>query len=340
MQRVSRRLQPHRIVSDQPATTDTEQSAASPVLAIGVEEDQNHLFSHGMIVVSVWEHFSNIFGVNYLSSQSVLQRFNLWISKASKKIRVSRLVGLVPSVISWEIWLSRNQARFEGRAMSASKIISKVAQWLHDIACTILGEDRNSLADSITLQLINIPKAECHLPRNHSIVTWLKPLRGFLKLNVDGSSRGNPGLSGGRGVCRDHHGNLIFAFHRNYGLTLNTIAEAQAMLNGITSYSKLGLRSIIVESDSLTIAKAAADRYDFVPWNIWYKIGTIREFRRSLNLSFSHIFREGNSVADALTRLASEGNPNNFFVSKYALPVKVQGALLLDQAGLRNLQCT
>lgn len=38
------------------------------------------------------------------------------------------------------------------------------------------------------------------LPRRSIIITrWNKPLEGQVKLNTDGSSKGNPGLCGGRG---------------------------------------------------------------------------------------------------------------------------------------------
>ncbi|XP_058073272.1 uncharacterized protein LOC131221987 [Magnolia sinica] len=80
-----------------------------------------------------------------------------------------------------------------------------------------------------------------------------------VKLNIDGSSHGNPGESGGVGVLRDPHGGVIFAFHRYYDHASNTIVEAQAILDGITLCSKLGFSRIIVESDSKVVVEAAAD---------------------------------------------------------------------------------
>ncbi|XP_058075745.1 uncharacterized protein LOC131224226 [Magnolia sinica] len=89
---------------------------------------------------------------------------------------------------------------------------------------------------------------------------------GWLKLNIDGSSRGNPGESGGGGVCRDHSSNLIFAFHRYYSTASNTITETQAMLDGLNICSYLGLTNIIVESDSKLIVEAMDDLLSSIPW--------------------------------------------------------------------------
>ncbi|XP_058079868.1 uncharacterized protein LOC131228056 [Magnolia sinica] len=134
------------------------------------------------------------------------------------------------------------------------------------------------------------------------------------------------------------HGPVIFAFHRHYGFASNTVAEAQAMLDGITLCNKLGLSSIVVESDSSVVVEAAMDPLAHCPWNIWYRLGAIHLFRRSFNICFRHIFREGNSMADALARMASKGCGNSFYCSWLDLPRKVKGLLVLDKVGLGYLR--
>ena len=48
-------------------------------------------------------------------------------------------------------------------------------------------------------------------------IKWERPLRGWCKLNTDGSSLGNPGAAGGGGVIRDALGAWIQAFSRKIG---------------------------------------------------------------------------------------------------------------------------
>ena len=47
---------------------------------------------------------------------------------------------------------------------------------------------------------------------------WLPPPTGFLKINTDGSSRGNPGSTGIGGIGRDSSGSVVFIFSANKGV--------------------------------------------------------------------------------------------------------------------------
>ena len=49
-------------------------------------------------------------------------------------------------------------------------------------------------------------------------IFWTKPINGYVKLNMDGSSLGNPGFSGGSGVIRDMVDNVLFGFAVFMGL--------------------------------------------------------------------------------------------------------------------------
>ncbi|XP_059284799.1 uncharacterized protein LOC132038092 [Lycium ferocissimum] len=64
-------------------------------------------------------------------------------------------------------------------------------------------------------------------------VKWNPPNNGWVKINSDGCSKGNPGLSGGGGVIRDHLGNLVMAYAMNLNIQTNNYAEAIAMKSGI-----------------------------------------------------------------------------------------------------------
>ena len=49
---------------------------------------------------------------------------------------------------------------------------------------------------------------------------WLPPPTGFLKINTDGSSRGNLGSAGIGGIGRDSSGLVVFIFLANKGCRL------------------------------------------------------------------------------------------------------------------------
>ena len=47
---------------------------------------------------------------------------------------------------------------------------------------------------------------------------WLPPPAGFLEINTDGCSRGNPGLARIGGIGRDSSGSVVFNYLANKGV--------------------------------------------------------------------------------------------------------------------------
>ncbi|XP_058068314.1 uncharacterized protein LOC131217411 [Magnolia sinica] len=90
------------------------------------------------------------------------------------------------------------------------------------------------------------------------VVKWSRPFRGWVKVNVDGSSRGNPGPSGGGGLGRDSNGNFLFAFKLGYGRGFNTRAELRAILNGIELCAQMGYSRVEIASDSSMVVVSLA----------------------------------------------------------------------------------
>ena len=58
---------------------------------------------------------------------------------------------------------------------------------------------------------------------------WERPLTGIYKLNTDGSAMHNQ--IGGRGILRDHQGNMTYAFTISFGFGTNYVAEIQDALH-------------------------------------------------------------------------------------------------------------
>ena len=70
---------------------------------------------------------------------------------------------------------------------------------------------------------------------------WRPPLGDILKINTDGSSRGNPGQASVGGVGRDTNGNVIFMFSIHKGVHSNNV---------MMQACSLGWRKIVCELDS------------------------------------------------------------------------------------------
>lgn len=96
------------------------------------------------------------------------------------------------------------------------------------------------------------------------VVRWLRPGTGRFKINLDGSSLGNLGLSGGGGVLRDHGGSLVAAFLTYFGQCSSIEAELRAALEGLKLCISLGFVHIDIECDSLVLLDFGCKVYNVV----------------------------------------------------------------------------
>ena len=62
-------------------------------------------------------------------------------------------------------------------------------------------------------------------------VTWKHPKQGWVKLNIDGCSLGNPGPSGAGGIIRDEKCDLVCGFAVATGHYSNNYAELMGLLH-------------------------------------------------------------------------------------------------------------
>uniref|UniRef100_A0A7N2KK54 RNase H type-1 domain-containing protein n=1 Tax=Quercus lobata TaxID=97700 RepID=A0A7N2KK54_QUELO len=84
--------------------------------------------------------------------------------------------------------------------------------------------------------------------------TTTLPLRGWYKLNTDGSSLGNSGAAGGGGVIRDASSAWIRAFSINIGSTTSFLAELWALRDGLIMCKELQLHAVEVELDARVVS--------------------------------------------------------------------------------------
>jgi probable phosphoglycerate mutase len=89
-------------------------------------------------------------------------------------------------------------------------------------------------------------------PKNRfpSPVTWLPPPNGFIKINFDGASKGNPGPAGYGAVIRNSEGEILILTAGYLGETTNNVAELTGLLQGLRQAVTLASHTIILEGDS------------------------------------------------------------------------------------------
>jgi hypothetical protein len=76
---------------------------------------------------------------------------------------------------------------------------------------------------------------------------WRPPLEGFLKLNFDGASKGNPGPSRDGGVFHNSKGEIQDLYATILGHNLNNGIELARLLRVLCIAQEKGYKSIVVE---------------------------------------------------------------------------------------------
>ncbi|XP_059076701.1 uncharacterized protein LOC131875972 [Cryptomeria japonica] len=134
------------------------------------------------------------------------------------------------------------------------------------------------------------------------------PPWGVLKLNIDGSSRGNLCHASRGGVGRDSSGDIRFIFSIYKGFHTNNLMEALAILYVVERSCALGWKQNICEYDSHVVVTLLNEhQLDKVSWHLAMLIRHILWLCNSTeSATFNRIPREWNGVADCLAKWASD----------------------------------
>ncbi|XP_058082487.1 uncharacterized protein LOC131230607 [Magnolia sinica] len=150
----------------------------------------------------------------------------------------------------WEVWKAWNAAKFSGTTPSNQVLRARIAWWLNYFNKKAGLKQAQPPSKNRSLYPRYSPLFSlAQISHPISIVRWQRPPAGWVRLNVDGSSLGNLGPSGGGGLCRDSSGGFLFAFAKGYGTPSNTHAELRAVHEDLCLSLSKGYHQIIIESD-------------------------------------------------------------------------------------------
>ncbi|XP_075082707.1 uncharacterized protein LOC142166891 [Nicotiana tabacum] len=163
-------------------------------------------------------------------------------------------------------------------------------------------------------------------------VLWEFPMIGWIKINTDGASTGNPGRSSIGFCIKDELGDVIYACGKTIQETTNTVAEALAILEALRYAAQHNFNYIWLQTVSMLLNNVIEGCWK-PPWLIVDHVEEIGRLLERCTCKVSHIYREGNKLADHLANYAIE---NGTFES--------HGYRLLDTQGRRivngdKLQC-
>ncbi|KAL6548181.1 hypothetical protein OROGR_008602 [Orobanche gracilis] len=144
------------------------------------------------------------------------------------------------------------------------------------------------------------PSSPTRIHRPVSVV-WLRPESPWIKLNTDGSFDRDTQIAGGGGLIRDHHGELLLAFHSSFQASSSFDAEIQALAVGLILASQRS-RFVWIEIDAAAVVTLLTSGHRG-PWQVRHTMMRIRRLLQEIQFRVTHIYREGNRSADFLSEL-------------------------------------
>ncbi|KAK1410229.1 hypothetical protein QVD17_36764 [Tagetes erecta] len=127
----------------------------------------------------------------------------------------------------------------------------------------------------------------------------------ILKLNTDGSSRGNPGPSSFGGLIRDNKGKWVCGYMGKMkgGRYTSLEAEVWSVYNGLCLIRDKNMSNLLIETDCETIL-----RLRWMPMDPQIKVvmDAIDAIMIDRNCTIIHRRREGNQCADLLAKLGGK----------------------------------
>lgn len=119
-----------------------------------------------------------------------------------------------------------------------------------------------------------------------------------IKIFCDGGSRGNPGPAAAGVVFVSSKGKVLAEYHKYLGVQTNNYAEYQAVILALKHIEPYREYKIEFYLDSMLVVKQLSGEYRVKNANIRPMYQEIIANTEGLDISFTHVYREDNKLAD------------------------------------------
>ncbi|KAL0301517.1 UNVERIFIED_CONTAM: hypothetical protein Sradi_6428500 [Sesamum radiatum] len=97
---------------------------------------------------------------------------------------------------------------------------------------------------------------------------------------------------------------MIKEYFEFLGAQTNIYAELHAMIRGLKLVREEGGTNVWVELDSMVVLHII--KKEEGDWKVQHLLTQLRQFKRQMTISFTHVLREANKPADLLANLACQ----------------------------------
>lgn len=156
----------------------------------------------------------------------------------------------------------------------------------------------------------------------------------LLIINIDGGSRGNPGIGASGVIIKNGQGKTLLKQGLFFAKCTNNQAEYNALKLALTSAAKIGGSVLKITSDSELLVKQFNGVYKIKNPDLKILMEEIKTLvKKFKTVTLGHTLREGNSEADEICNLTMDAGKAKKFPNNYVYN-------LFQDTSLKDLKIT
>jgi hypothetical protein len=165
------------------------------------EETTDHLLDECSYTTKVWDWVAIVFCQMDRVKGDIRATLGNWREHFSENELVNLCWGLTSGMVIWEIWKERNRRIFKNEALPITKVVESIKNQVRETTLSRnIPPPKNHMSpqDLSILHLLQLKDWSFNIPAprdpqiHNEAKAWTPPQEGFLKLNFDGASKGNP----------------------------------------------------------------------------------------------------------------------------------------------------
>lgn len=241
------------------------------------EETIAHLFVQCRFSQAVWDDISKYmdFKVRW-RGESVLEAFHLWWS-----LHKSSSIRAFPCIFAWGIWITRNQIIFHDRRVPMESVVAHAVAVLQHYKAPV---------QAIRTRPVRVEQFDKSMP-------WAF---------FDGASLNHQSVCGGGGVLyktESHYFHLVAGLGRGS----NNYAELMSLKLLMLFALEQGCLSLQIFGDSMLVIDWAKETTHCQVMVLLPILEEVIRLKQSFNhITFTHVYRERNGLADQLSKDATQ----------------------------------
>ena len=275
-------------------------SACQLCTTMQCEETISHLFFNCHFAKELWELLSFLFNTCPPPPGNVCDLRNFILSKQFPS-HTSHMWLMSSLALLYHIWKARNKLKFENTRHSIARIKHQCLSYISHLSKLCPGFV--SLPDSFPIyNLLSLSKPLPTSPKIHTIL-WHPPIFSWVKVNTDDLSKGNSGPISCGAIYRGPHRTFLGCFTMSIRNQPSFYTELYAIICAIEFAYHKGWHSLWLECDSMTTYSCLKSDIFSPPWQLRTRWLNCLIMIKSMRFHCSHIYREGNDVADTLANI-------------------------------------